>query len=240
MRSTGRCWTSPTRNPRERITSELHRLGARPGRTASRRARPARPPPTGSSTPAAGEAAAASWPTCGTAATPTASPSPRSRPASPTSRPASAASTDKVRYHHRNMLDTGFESGAYQASGTTSRTMYVESGPAVRRARPAAAPRRPIRVITGCYNDTYGQASREVSLINAHYICDIHPRAAYFRAMARNRLVPVHVVGPHRRDHPLLGTAQAGRPSGHRHRGHLPDRYKNGSFQYLLIAADRV
>lgn len=95
-------------------------------------------------------------------------------------------------------------------------------------------------VITGCYNDTYGQASREVSLINAHYICDIHPRSAYFRALARNRLVPVHVEDlteaalPYwelrkEADHLVTGIEDT-----------FLTAYRNGSFQYLLIAADRV
>ncbi|MEU5241406.1 geranyl diphosphate 2-C-methyltransferase [Streptomyces lydicus] len=147
---------------------------------------------------------------------------------------------DKVRYHHRNMLDTGFTSGAYAASWNNESSMYVELD--LLFAEHARLLRRGGRyvVITGCYNDAYGRASREVSLINAHYICDIHPRSAYFRAMARNRLVPVHVEDlteaalPYwelRReaDHLVTGIEDT-----------FLNAYRNGSFQYLLIAADRV
>ncbi|MER5432506.1 geranyl diphosphate 2-C-methyltransferase [Streptomyces sp. NPDC002588] len=147
---------------------------------------------------------------------------------------------DKVRYHHRNMLDTGLETGAYTASWNNESTMYVELD--LLFAEHARLLRRGGRyvVITGCYNDTYGQASREVSLINAHYICDIHPRSAYFRAMARNRLVPFHVED-------LTATAipywELRREADHLVTG-IEDTfltaYRNGSFQYLLIAADRV
>jgi geranyl diphosphate 2-C-methyltransferase len=146
----------------------------------------------------------------------------------------------KVRYHCRNMLDTGFPSGAFAASWNNESTMYVELD--LLFAEHARLLRRGGRyvVITGCYNDTYGRASREVSLINAHYICDIHPRSAYFRAMARNRLVPVHVQDltgatlPYwelrkRADHLVTGIEDT-----------FLTAYKNGSFQYLLIAADRV
>jgi geranyl diphosphate 2-C-methyltransferase len=146
----------------------------------------------------------------------------------------------KVRYHHRNMLDTGFASGAYAASWNNESTMYVELD--LLFAEHARLLRRGGRyvVITGCYNDTYGRASREVSLINAHYICDIHPRSAYFRAMARNRLVPVHVEDlteaaiPYwelrqQADHLVTGIEDT-----------FLTAYKNGSFQYLLIAADRI
>lgn len=146
----------------------------------------------------------------------------------------------KVRYHHRNMLDTGLASGGYAASWNNESTMYVELE--LLFAEHARLLRRGGRyvVVTGCYNDTYGRASREVSLINAHYICDIHPRAEYFRAMARNRLVPVHVEDltqaaiPYwelrrRADHLATGIEET-----------FLAAYRNGSFQYLLIAADRV
>ncbi|MEU9454002.1 geranyl diphosphate 2-C-methyltransferase [Streptomyces sp. NPDC048277] len=147
---------------------------------------------------------------------------------------------DKVRYHHRNMLDTGFETGAYAASWNNESTMYVELE--LLFAEHARLLRRGGRyvTVTGCYNDTYGRASREVSLINAHYICDIHPRSEYFRAMARNRLVPVHVEDltaatiPYwelrkQAEHLVTGVEDA-----------FLTAYKNGSFQYLLIVADRV
>ena len=138
------------------------------------------------------------------------------------------------------MLDTGLPTGAYAASWNNESTMYVELD--LLFAEHARLLRRGGRyvMITGCYNDAYGRASREVSLINAHYICDIHPRSEYFRAMARNRLVPVHVEDltadalPYwelrkQADHLVTGIEDT-----------FLTAYKNGSFQYLLIAADRV
>lgn len=82
---------------------------------------------------------------------------------------------------HGRFTRTGFKTGAYAASWNNESTMYVELD--LLFAEHARLLRRGGRhvVITGCYNDTYGRASREVSLINAHYICDIHPRSAYFR-----------------------------------------------------------
>ncbi|EPH44731.1 geranyl diphosphate 2-C-methyltransferase [Streptomyces aurantiacus] len=147
---------------------------------------------------------------------------------------------DKVRYHHLNMLDTGFPAGTYAASWNNESTMYVELD--LLFAEHARLLRRGGRyvTITGCYNDSYGRASREVSLINAHYICDIHPRSEYFRAMARHRLVPVHVEDltaaavPYwelrkQADHLVTGIEET-----------FLTAYGNGSFQYLLIVADRV
>jgi geranyl diphosphate 2-C-methyltransferase len=146
---------------------------------------------------------------------------------------------DKVRFHFRNMLDTGFETGSLQASWNNESTMYVELG--LLFAEHARLLRRGGRYvcITGCYNDAYGLPSRAISQINAHYICDIHPRSTYFKELAANRLVPVNVVDltaatiPYwelrARTHLATGIEEA-----------FLEAYKSGSFQYLLIAADRV
>ncbi|MGW0770513.1 geranyl diphosphate 2-C-methyltransferase [Streptomyces sp. NPDC002676] len=147
---------------------------------------------------------------------------------------------DKVRYHHRNMLDTGFASDAYAASWNNESTMYVELD--LLFAEHARLLRRGGRyvVITGCYNDTYGRASREVSLINAHYICDIHPRSEYFRAMARHRLVPVHVEDLTEATIPYWELRKEAEHLVTGVEDTFLDAYRNGSFQYLLIAADRI
>ncbi|GAA3155389.1 geranyl diphosphate 2-C-methyltransferase [Nonomuraea salmonea] len=146
---------------------------------------------------------------------------------------------DKVRFHFRNMLDTGFPTGAFHASWNNESTMYVElSLLFAEHARLLTRGGRYV-CITGCYNDAYGLPSRAISQINAHYICDIHSRSTYFKEMAANRLVPVSVIDltaatiPYwelrARTHLATGIEDA-----------FLEAYKSGSFQYLLIAADRV
>ncbi|WP_406675261.1 geranyl diphosphate 2-C-methyltransferase [Nonomuraea sp. N2-4H] len=146
---------------------------------------------------------------------------------------------DRVRFHFRNMLDTGFPTGAFHAAWNNESTMYVElSLLFAEHARLLARGGRYV-CITGCYNDAYGLPSRAISQINAHYICDIHPRSTYFKEMAANRLVPVSVIDltaatiPYwelrARTHLATGIENA-----------FLEAYKSGSFQYLLIAADRV
>ncbi|WP_030664375.1 geranyl diphosphate 2-C-methyltransferase [Streptomyces rimosus] len=145
----------------------------------------------------------------------------------------------KVRFHLRNMLDTGFESGSFRGVWNNESTMYVDLSLLFGEyARLLARGGRYV-TITGCYNDTYGLPSREVSTINAHYICDIHPRSAYFREMANHRLVPVSVVDLTAATIPYWELrAKSSLATG------IEDTfltaYKNGSFQYLLIAADRI
>ncbi|MGW3469408.1 geranyl diphosphate 2-C-methyltransferase [Saccharopolyspora sp. NPDC000995] len=146
---------------------------------------------------------------------------------------------DKVAFHQLNMLDTGFETGSMQAIWNNESTMYTDLNDLFGEHSRLLARGGRYVTITGCYNDVYGLPSRAVSTINAHYICDIHPRSGYFRAMAANRLVPTAVVDlteatlPYwrlRAQSPLVtGIEEA-----------FIEAYENGSFQYMLIAADRV
>lgn len=146
---------------------------------------------------------------------------------------------DRVRFHLKNMLDTGFETGAFQGIWNNESTMYVDLS--LLFAEYARLLRRGGRyvTITGCYNDAYGLPSRAVSEINAHYICDIHPRGAYFREMAANRLVPVSVVDLTAATIPYWELRAKSSLATGIEESFLA-AYKGGSFQYLLIAADRV
>lgn len=81
--------------------------------------------------------------------------------------------------------------------------------------------------------------SKEVSTINAHYVCDIHPRSAYFRAMAANRLVPARVIDLTADTIPYWELRQKSSVATGIEDAFL-NAYRSGAFQYLLIAADRV
>ncbi|MFT2017382.1 geranyl diphosphate 2-C-methyltransferase [Streptomyces sp. 796.1] len=146
---------------------------------------------------------------------------------------------DKVRYHVKNMLDSGFATGSFRGIWNNESTMYVDLSLLFAEYRRMLARGGRYVTITGCYNDTYGLPSREVSTINAHYICDIHPRSAYFREMAKNRLVPISVVDLTAATIPYW-ELRATSPLATGIEEAFLNAYKNGSFQYLLIAADRV
>jgi len=146
---------------------------------------------------------------------------------------------DKVRFHFKNMLDTGFATGSRQAIWNNESTMYVDLYDLFAEHSRLLARGGRYVTITGCYNDTYGLPSRAVSTINAHYICDIHPRSAYFKAMAANRLVPCAVIDLTELTIPYWELReQSSVATGIEE--HFLEAYKGGSFQYLLIAADRV
>jgi geranyl diphosphate 2-C-methyltransferase len=146
---------------------------------------------------------------------------------------------DHVRFHFRNMLDTAFDTGSLRGIWTNETTMYVDLGQLYAEfARMLAHGGRYV-CITGCYNDVTGGRSRAVSQIDQHYICNIHPRGAYFKALADNGFIPINVVDLTAATIPYWELrAQSSVATG------IEDAfltaYREGSFHYLLIAADRV
>jgi geranyl diphosphate 2-C-methyltransferase len=146
---------------------------------------------------------------------------------------------DRVAFHTGNMLRTGFAAGAYQGIWNNESTMYVDLMDLFAAHARLLRPGGRYVTITGCWNPRYGQPSKWVSQINAHFECNIHSRREYLRAMADNRLVPQAVVDLTPATLPywelratsslVTGIEEA-----------FINSYRDGSFQYLLIAADRV
>lgn len=146
---------------------------------------------------------------------------------------------ERVRFHFRNMLDTGFDPGSRRGIWTNETTMYVDLFDLFAEFARVLTPGGRYVCITGCSNDVTGGRSAAVSWIDAHYGCMIHPRGEYFRALAAHNLVPIAVVDltpatiPYweLRTHSELATGVE-KP--------FLSSYRDGSFQYLLIAADKV
>ena len=146
---------------------------------------------------------------------------------------------DKVRFHFRNMLDTGFETGSHRGIWNNESTMYVDLFQLFGEFSRLLEYGGRYVCITGCYNDVTGGRSKAVSRIDEHYICNIHPRSDYFKALAANNLVPIDVIDLTSHTIPYWELrAKASVATG------IEDpfltAYREGSFHYLLIAADRV
>ncbi|GAA4064562.1 geranyl diphosphate 2-C-methyltransferase [Streptomyces shaanxiensis] len=146
---------------------------------------------------------------------------------------------DKVRFHFRNMLDTRLETGSRRAIWTNETTMYVDLLELFDEFSRLLEPGGRYVCITGCSNDVTGMRSKAVSRIDEHYTCNIHPRSEYFKALAANNLVPIQVVDLTPDTIPYWELrAQSSVATG------VEDpfltAYKEGSFHYLLIAADRI
>ncbi|WP_201294893.1 MULTISPECIES: geranyl diphosphate 2-C-methyltransferase [unclassified Nocardiopsis] len=147
--------------------------------------------------------------------------------------------SDRVRFHFRNMLDTGFETGSLRASWNNESTMYVDLYELFREHARLLEHGGRYVTITGCYNDVTGGRSKAVSRIDEHYTCNIHPRSAYFKAMAANDLVPVAVVDLTEQTIPYW-ELRAKSPVATGIEEPFLTAYREQSFHYLLIAADRV
>jgi geranyl diphosphate 2-C-methyltransferase len=145
----------------------------------------------------------------------------------------------QVRYHFRNMLDTGFGTGSRRAIWNNESTMYVDLFELfAEHARQLEFGGRYV-TITGCYNDVTGGRSKAVAQIDQHYTCNIHPRSAYFKAMTANNMVPISVVDLTALTIPYWELrAKSSVATGIE--GPFLTAYREGSFHYLLIAADRV
>jgi geranyl diphosphate 2-C-methyltransferase len=146
--------------------------------------------------------------------------------------------TDRVRFHFRNMLDTGFETGSRRAIWTNETTMYVDLFELYAEVSRQLEVGGRYVCITGCSNDLTGR-SRAVRQIDEHYSCNIHPRSEYFKALAANDLVPISVVDLTAQTIPYWELRETSSPATGIEEPFLAS-YREGSFQYLLIVADRV
>jgi geranyl diphosphate 2-C-methyltransferase len=146
---------------------------------------------------------------------------------------------DKVRFHFRNMLDTGFETGSHRGIWNNESTMYVDLFQLFGEFSRLLEYGGRYVCITGCYNDVTGGRSKAVSRIDEHYICNIHPRSDYFKALAANNLVPINVIDLTSHTIPYWELRSKSSVATGIEDPFLT-AYREGSFHYLLIAADRV
>jgi geranyl diphosphate 2-C-methyltransferase len=146
---------------------------------------------------------------------------------------------DQVTFHFANMLDTGFEAGSFRGIWTNETTMYVDLFQLFDEFSRLLEYGGRYVCITGCYNDVTGGRSKAVSQIDEHYICNIHPRSDYFKALAANNLVPINVIDLTAYTIPYWELrARSSVATGIEET--FLTAYREGSFHYLLIAADRI
>jgi geranyl diphosphate 2-C-methyltransferase len=146
---------------------------------------------------------------------------------------------DKVRFHFKNMLDTGFTDDSHQVIWTNETTMYVDLHDLYAEFARLLPNGGRYVCITGCYNDLTGGRSKAVSQIDQHYTCNIHPRSEYFRALAANNFVPINVIDLTQDTIPYWELRAKSSVATGIEEPFL-NAYREGSFHYLLIAADYV
>ena len=146
---------------------------------------------------------------------------------------------DRVRFHFKNMLNTGLADASRRAIWTDETTMYVDLFDLYAEFSRLLPRGGRYVCITGCYNDSLGDRSEAVATIDEHYNCRIHPRSRYFAALAANNLVPVNVFDLTDATIPYWEMREKSSIATGIESAFLTG-YRERSFQYLLISADRV
>jgi geranyl diphosphate 2-C-methyltransferase len=146
---------------------------------------------------------------------------------------------DLVRFHFRNMLDTWFETASFQGIWTNETTMYVDLFELFAEFSRLLSHGGRYVCITGCYNDVTGGRSKAVSQIDERYTCSVHARSEYFKALTANGLVPINVVDLTAATIPYWELRERSSVATGVEKSFLT-AYREGSFHYLLIAADRI
>jgi geranyl diphosphate 2-C-methyltransferase len=100
---------------------------------------------------------------------------------------------DRVRFHLRNMLRTGFPPESFDGVVTNETTMYVDLFELYREFSRILRPAGRYVFITWCVDDRTGPTA-DTERIDRHYGCHMHRRSTYFAALAAGGLVPYQVV----------------------------------------------
>jgi geranyl diphosphate 2-C-methyltransferase len=144
-----------------------------------------------------------------------------------------------VSFLYGNMTDTGMPSGSFDAVVTNETTMYIDLDEGFAEFARLLRPGGRYVCVTWCANDAVSTRSKAVDFIDRHYVCHIHRRSTYFRALAANNLVPSTVWDLTAEAIPYW---QLRSHSNHRtgvEQAFL-DGHQSGELNYLVIVADAV
>jgi len=146
---------------------------------------------------------------------------------------------DKVRFHFRNMVDTGFADASFQGVVTNETTMYVDLPELFGEFARVLEPGGRYVCITWCRNDLVADSSPESEEIDRHYLSRMHRRSTYFSALAETGLVPVSVVDLTSEAIPYW---ELRTHSSHRTGIEQPfiDAYRANRMNFLLIVAENM
>jgi geranyl diphosphate 2-C-methyltransferase len=146
---------------------------------------------------------------------------------------------DLVRFHFGNMLQTPFEDGTFDFIVSNETTMYADAFEAMREFSRVLRPGGRYVMTTWCRDDVVDPRSEATQRIDTHYVCKMHRRSTYFAAFAANGLVPYYAQRYTRdampywelRNHSSLRTGVEDA---------FLEGYRDGSLNYLVVAAERV
>jgi geranyl diphosphate 2-C-methyltransferase len=146
--------------------------------------------------------------------------------------------SNRVQFHFRNMLDTRFEDARFRAAWNNESTMYVDLPSLFKEYRRIIRQGGRYVTITGAWNEEFGMPPEAVSLINARYGCNVHARGEYLSALEAHGFQVRHVVDLTAATLPYWKLRASSSVATGVEEAFIT-AYEEGSFFYLLIAADR-
>ncbi|MFE6163248.1 SAM-dependent methyltransferase [Streptomyces sp. NPDC056486] len=146
---------------------------------------------------------------------------------------------EKVSFQYGNMTDTGMPTGSFDAVVTNETTMYIDLEEGFAEFARLLRPGGRYVCVTWCANDAVSARSEAVEYIDRHYVCHIHRRSTYFRALAANNLMPSSVLDLTAEAIPYWQLrSQSGLQTGVEQA--FLDGHGSGELNYLVIVADAV
>ncbi|MGW6333065.1 SAM-dependent methyltransferase [Nocardia rhamnosiphila] len=146
---------------------------------------------------------------------------------------------DKVAFHYANMAVTPFADETFDAVYCNETTMYVDLFEAFAEFARLLKPGGRFVLVTWCQNDAVTLTSPEIEAIDEHYVCHIHTRGTYLRALAANGLIPSRVDDLTADAVPYWEL----RLNSELKTGVEPyflDAYRNNHLNYLVIASEKA
>ncbi|MEV0370531.1 methyltransferase domain-containing protein [Streptomyces sp. NPDC050636] len=145
---------------------------------------------------------------------------------------------DRVRFTHANMVATPFTDRSFDYIVSNETTMYVDLGEAFGEFARLLTPGGRYVLITWCRNDVIADTSPQVEAIDKHYVCHIHRRSTYLRALLDSGLIPVHIADLTAEAIPYW-ELRSGSELATGVEPHFLNAYRHGLMNYLVIVADR-
>ncbi|MFF7802257.1 SAM-dependent methyltransferase [Streptomyces olivaceus] len=148
---------------------------------------------------------------------------------------------DSVRFHYANMVATSFPDASFQYLVTNETTMYVDLFEAFTEFARLLEPGGRYVLVTWCENDAAEApgTSPEIGAIDSHYVCRIHRRSTYFRALAASGLIPSAVRDLTAEAMPYWELRSHSDLSTGVEKAFL-DGYRRNRLNYLVIVAEKA
>jgi geranyl diphosphate 2-C-methyltransferase len=146
---------------------------------------------------------------------------------------------DRVKFHYENMASTAFPDGHFHRVVSNETTMYGDLYEFFGEFARILAPGGRYVAVTWCRDDAVRYSSPDIEEIDQHYVCHIHRRSTYFKALAAAGLAPRRVEDFTRQALPYWELRSQSSLRTGVERPYL-SAYRAGHMNYLLIVADRV